>query len=205
MDRARSDVLAEQQRLLQASSSGGGAVSRTTSGQKHAFIRLRKPVYDDDQDDPNAAEKAELRQNLPHDQLGLQTEQVIAARLSVKYLASMDRRLMRIEIMSGSVLLLVVLAILIASAMIWKADDFLTAMQKTGIAPLIGELVQTYHAVWKHQLNVTIASGTDMLVTLHGVITAIDVPAFITMFNNFTAFLDNVVNGGGGINVRLLA
>lgn len=204
MDRTRSDALAEQQRLLQASS-GGGAVSRTTSGQKHAFIRLRKPVYDDDQDDPNAAEKAELRQNLPHDQLGLMTELVIAARLSAKHQDSMDRRLMRIEIMYGSTLLLVVLAILIASAMIWKADDFLTAMQKTGIAPLIGELVQTYHAVWKHQLNVTLASATDSIVNFHRLLVAMNVPVLVETVGNFTAFLDNVFNGDGGINVRLLS
>lgn len=204
MDRTRSDALAEQQRLLQASS-GGGAVSRTTSGQKHAFIRLRKPVFDDDQDDPNAAEKAELRQNLPHDQLGLMTELVIAARLSAKHQDSMDRRLMRIEIMYGSTLLLVVLAILIASAMIWKADDFLTAMQKTGIAPLIGELVQTYHAVWKHQLNVTLASATDSIVNFHRLLVAMNVPVLVETVGNFTAFLDNVFNGDGGINVRLLS
>jgi hypothetical protein len=136
----------------------------------------------------------------------------IAKRLApMRQMSDVQRRVQRLELVAASALMLFVILIIIAGASLKQADDFLQDMNDTGVAPLIGELVNTYHTVWKHEMNVTIAAATDMAGILYDFMVQLNLPhvqttisELFTLMHNVTTKMNEQISNGEGIGVRIV-
>lgn len=138
--------------------------------------------------------------------------QLIAKRLEpLEKLHVIEKRLRWVEVVTVANLMLFLILIAVAGASLKQADDFLRDMKETGVAPLIGQLVDTWQTKWQPELNVTIDYGTSMVVTLRDLLLATNVPELKSTLNMLSGSLHNLtvhwqeqIAAGNGIPVSIL-